>query len=226
MSELIDTAEMYLRTVYQLLEQGVPPRRVRIVESLGQAAPTVSETVARLERDGLLRLDRDHVIELTEPGLQLASEVMRRHRLAECLLIQILGVDWGAAHQEACRWEHVISSQVMKNLDAFLGGPHVTPYGTPIPGVGELPETFAHRWTPLKDALPQLIIHGTRTELVVVDDNVQANTALLAELDAAGLHPGAPLSAQRASGGQVRLHGPAGTAGYTEALGRGAYVAA
>jgi DtxR family Mn-dependent transcriptional regulator len=226
MSELIDTAEMYLRTIYQLLEQGVPPRRARIVESLGQAAPTVSETVARLERDGVLRLGPDHVIELTEPGLQLASEVMRRHRLAECLLIQVLDVGWAAAHQEACRWEHVISSQVMRNMDAFLGGPRVTPYGTPVPEVGERPETFAHRWTPLADALPQLIMRGTQTELVAVDDNVQSNTGLLGELDAAGLHPGASLSAQRGNGGQVRLHGPAGTAGYTEALGRGAYVAA
>ncbi|MCH9815240.1 MAG: metal-dependent transcriptional regulator, partial [Actinomycetia bacterium] len=85
MSDLIDTTEMYLRTVYELQEEGVPPLRARIAERLEQSGPTVSQTVARMQRDGLLHVGEDRRILLTDAGQALAARVMRKHRLAECL---------------------------------------------------------------------------------------------------------------------------------------------
>ena len=87
-SDLIDTTEMYLRTIFELEEEGVVPLRARIAERLGQSGPTVSQTVARMERDGLLTVEGDRHLELSGPGRELATRVMRKHRLAECLLLR------------------------------------------------------------------------------------------------------------------------------------------
>ena len=120
MSELIDTTEMYLRTVYELLEEGVPPLRARIAERLHQSGPTVSQTVARMERDGLLAVKADRTIKLTPKGARLARDVMRKHRLAERLLTDVIGLEWEKVHEEACRWEHVISDDVERRLLGIL----------------------------------------------------------------------------------------------------------
>ena len=111
-SDLIDTTEMYLRTIYELVEEGIVPLRARIAERLHQSGPTVSQTVARMERDGLLTVEGDRHLELTEEGMGLAVRVMRKHRLAERLLIDVIGLDWEQVHAEACRWEHVMSEAV------------------------------------------------------------------------------------------------------------------
>ena len=103
-SDLIDTTEMYLRTVYELVEEGIVPLRARIAERLHQSGPTVSQTVARMERDGLLTVEGDRHLELTEEGNRLATRVMRKHRLAERLLTDVIGLDWELVHAEACRW--------------------------------------------------------------------------------------------------------------------------
>ena len=114
--DLIDTTEMYLRTIYELEEEGINPLRARIAERLSQSGPTVSQTVARMERDGLLRVEGDRHIELSERGRTLATRVMRKHRLAERLLIDVIGLDWEDVHAEACRWEHVMSEAVERRL--------------------------------------------------------------------------------------------------------------
>src|SRR5690348_11698011 len=138
-NELIDTTEMYLRTIYELEEEGVVPLRARIAERLGQSGPTVSQTVARMERDGLVRVTQsDRHLELTEEGRALAVRVMRKHRLAECLLVDVIGLDWALVHEEACRWEHVMSETVERRLLELLGHPTESPYGNPIPGLDEL----------------------------------------------------------------------------------------
>ncbi|MGW0493640.1 metal-dependent transcriptional regulator, partial [Streptomyces olivaceus] len=98
MARLIDTTEMYLRTVLELEEEGVVPMRARIAESLDQSGPTVSQTVARMERDGLLRVAADRRLELTGGGRRLATRVMRKHRLAECLLVDVIGLEWEQVH--------------------------------------------------------------------------------------------------------------------------------
>lgn len=146
-SDLIDTTEMYLRTIYELVEEGIVPLRARIAERLHQSGPTVSQTVARMERDGLLTVEGDRHLELTDEGSRLAVRVMRKHRLAERLLTDVIGLDWELVHAEACRWEHVISETVERRLLELLGNPTESPYGNPIPGLDELgqeklPENF------------------------------------------------------------------------------------
>ncbi len=137
-SDLIDTTEMYLRTIYELVEEGIVPLRARIAERLHQSGPTVSQTVARMERDGLLTVEGDRHLQLTEEGQRLATRVMRKHRLAERLLTDVIGLDWELVHAEACRWEHVMSETVERRLIELLGHPTESPYGNPIPGLDEL----------------------------------------------------------------------------------------
>jgi DtxR family Mn-dependent transcriptional regulator len=137
-SELIDTTEMYLRTVYELEEEGILPLRARIAERLHQSGPTVSQTVARMERDGLVTVEGDRHLELTEVGRMQAVRVMRKHRLAERLLVDVIGLEWEDVHTEACRWEHVMSDAVELRLLKILDNPTESPYGNPIPGLEEL----------------------------------------------------------------------------------------
>ena len=103
MHGLIDTTEMYLRTIFELEEEGIVPLRARIAERLSQSGPTVSQTVARMERDGLVKVEGDRVLALTPAGATLAMRVMRKHRLAECLLVSVIQLPWEDVHIEACQ---------------------------------------------------------------------------------------------------------------------------
>ena len=132
--DLIDSTEMYLRTVLELEEEGIPALRARLSERLGLSAPSVSEGVARLEGQGLLKLAADRTVQLTEQGRDKATHVMRKHRLAERLLADVIGLEAEYIHEEACRWEHVISDRVEDKLAELLGNPTTSPYGNPIPG--------------------------------------------------------------------------------------------
>lgn len=134
---LIDSTEMYLRTVLELEEEGIPALRARLTERLGLSAPSVSEGVSRLEDDGLVELAEDRTVHLTDEGRALATDVLRKHRLAERLLVDVLGVEHEHVHDEACRWEHVISDRVAERLEDFLGHPTTSPYGNPIPGADQ-----------------------------------------------------------------------------------------
>ena len=204
--DLIDTTEMYLRTVYELLEEGVVPLRARIAERLHQSGPTVSQTVARMERDGLLVVDTDRTIKLTRTGAHLARDVMRKHRLAECLLTEVIGLEWDKVHDEACRWEHVISLDVEKRLIAILDTPTVSPYGNPIPGLKDLGVDIEH--TPVRQGAAPLADVATdepRTfTLRRMSENIQADLESLRALDEVGLRPGTEFEAVKEQGG-VRI---------------------
>ena len=126
--------EQYLETILELEESGIVPMRARIVERLGVSAPAVSETVKRLEREGYVTLDSDRVLHLTETGREYATSVLRRHRLAELLLVDVLKVPWSQVHEEACRLEHAISPNLEQHLVKLLGDPGTCPHGNPIPG--------------------------------------------------------------------------------------------
>ena len=212
--ELIDTTEMYLRTLFELQEEGVVPLRARIVERLHQSGPTVSQTVARMERDGLLLVGDDRHLELTPHGRAYATRVMRKHRLAERLLVDVIGLDWERVHDEACRWEHVISEDVERRLLAILDGPRESPYGNPIPGLDELEpgtapaEDFRRQVVPLTQALPADA--GAVSVLVRrIAEPLQADVAVLAELGRVGARPGATVEAARTPTGAVLRRGDA-----------------
>ncbi len=142
-SALIDTTEMYLKTVFELDEEGITPLRARIAERLAQSGPTVSQTVARMERDGLLTVEGDRHLEFTTAGRIAAARVMRKHRLVERLLTDVIGLDFELVHEEACRWEHVVSEHVERRLVQLLEHPTESPYGNPIPSLDELGERSA-----------------------------------------------------------------------------------
>ena len=133
-SDLIDTTEMYLRTIYELVEEGIVPLRARIAERLHQSGPTVSPDRGP---DGARRAahrrgrpaPRAH-----RRGQRLATRVMRKHRLAERLLTDVIGLDWELVHDEACRWEHVMSETVERRLRRAARPPDRVAVRQPDPG--------------------------------------------------------------------------------------------
>ncbi len=184
MGDLIDTTEMYLKTVLEMEEDGVTPLRARIVERLGHSGPTVSQTVARMERDGLLHVLGDRRLELTDKGRSLALEVLRKHRLAERLLIDVIGLDWAEAHDEACRWEHVMSEKVEDRLVALLKSPTADPYGNPIPGAGTVVPGRSVE-VAVRASAP---VHAT---VIRIGEPIQADTEIITDFAQAGIRPGA-----------------------------------
>ena len=210
MNDLVDTTEMYLRTILELEEEGVPPLRARIAERLHQSGPTVSQTVARMERDGLLTVEGDRHLALTEVGRRRAVAVMRKHRLAERLLADVIGLEWEQLHIEACRWEHVMSEAVERRILTLLDVPLVCPHGNPIPGLDELgvagpgsasdqaehPEPAGQG-----DRLPTLAASVTENEVTVrierISELLQPNAEVMRQLSACGLTPGVSLAISR-----------------------------
>jgi len=196
-SDLIDTTEMYLRTVYELEEEGIAPLRARIAERLSQSGPTVSQTVQRMERDGLLWVANDRQIVLTATGREKATSVMRKHRLAEILLTEVIGLPLDLVHEEACRWEHVISDAVETRLVAMLDAPTRSPYGNPIPQekVARPKAAIDLGILTLPDALPDDAVASVTLERI--SERAQSDRTLIAGLAAAAIGPGATLTAQR-----------------------------
>ncbi len=202
MSELIDTTEMYLRTIFELEEEGIVPLRARIAERLGQSGPTVSQTVARMERDGLLSVEGDRHLELSDPGRVMATRVMRKHRLAECLLVEVIGLPWEDVHAEACRWEHVMSENVERRLLEILGHPTVSPYGNPIPGLEELDQSAEpNDLTGLLTLDKVVRDSSTRVTVSRIGEPIQTDAALMASLRRAGVLPGATVKVVSSPGG-------------------------
>ncbi len=191
MSDLIDTTEMYLRTIYELVEEDIVPLRARIAERLHQSGPTVSQTVARMERDGLVTIEGDRHLELTDEGMRLATRVMRKHRLAERLLTDVIGLDWELVHAEACRWEHVMSETVERRLIELLDHPTESPYGNPIPGLDELGETAdAEEFMDGVEALSEVAsVEPVRVRIRRIAEEVQKDEELMASLRRAGALP-------------------------------------
>ena len=205
MNDLIDTTEMYLRTIYELEEEGVVPLRARIAERLGQSGPTVSQTVGRMERDGLVVVAEDRHLELTEQGRNLAIAVMRKHRLAERLLVDIIGLEWEHVHSEACRWEHVMSEAVERKLIKLLGNPTTSPYGNPIPGLDKLGDG-----EPAPPAEADLVRvdevarrGGGRVEVRRIAEHVQLDPDLMSDLKDAGVVPGGTVQVEALGGAKV-----------------------
>ena len=172
--------EEYLEAIFSLEEEGIPVIQARLAERLDKAAPSVSEMLDRLEADGLITRSGRR-ISMTPAGTELAEGVVRKHRLAERLLVDVIGLDWEKAHQEAGRWEHVISDEVEALLVERLGHPTTCPHGNPIPGSGA-PATGAV-------VLAGRAL-GDHVRLERVTEMVELDQELLSYLSAHGFVPG------------------------------------
>ena len=207
MTDLVDTTEMYLRTILDLEEERIVPLRARISERLGHSGPTVSQTISRMERDGLVTVEGDRHLSLTAAGRTRAVHVMRKHRLAERLLADVIGLDWALVHDEACRWEHVMSEHVERRIYEMLGEPTESPYGNPIPGLEEIggpvsPE-FMHGVVSLTSVVPaEGSVRGVIRRL---GEPIQVDPAVLQRLKDAGIEPGASAELSRDAAG-VLVH--------------------
>ena len=188
--------EEYLETIFAFEEEGIPVIQARLAERLDKAAPSVSEMLDRLEADGLITRSARRIT-MTPAGRSLAEGVVRKHRLAERLLVDIIGLDWDKAHVEAGRWEHVISDDVEARLVILLDNPTTCPHGNPIPGAGS--KGASQR--ALAEARP-----GDRVRLVRITESVEHEADSLAYLGDNGLTPGTTALVQsRAPDGTVTL---------------------
>jgi DtxR family transcriptional regulator, Mn-dependent transcriptional regulator len=175
--------EEYLETMLALAEEGVPVIQARIAERLGRSAPSVSEMLDRLREDGYVTRDGRR-LSLTESGQALAEKVVRKHRLAERLLVDVIGLEWHKVHREAGRWEHVISDDVEARLVELLGDPATCPHGNPIPG--------SHSPAPSAPVRPLAEVDaGERVRLFRISEEVEMNLGSLTLLDEGGFIPGA-----------------------------------
>ncbi len=182
------TYREYVGAVYELEEEGIAPIQARIADWLGVSRPAVSEMVHRMERDGLVAVG--DVISLTEEGRHLAEVVVRRHRLAERFLTEVLGLPWVKVHEEAEIWEHAISDDVEKALWAKLSDAKTCPHGNPIPGAG-------YRPPPVK-AVGELEV-GEQRPLERISEELELDLETMDFLDVNGMHPGAMIDVRARS---------------------------
>src|SRR6201984_1967616 len=209
---------MYLRTIFELEEEGVTLLRARIAERLGQTGPTVSQTVARMERDGLVHVLGDRQLSLSDLGRTLATRVMRKHRLAECLLVGVIKLPWEEVHIEAWRWEHVISESVERRLLELLGYPVRCPHGNLIPGLAELGlpadalDQVNSATNETGEAMTKVAsADGARVVIRRIGEQIQSDLVLMLKLKRAGIQPGREVILMAAhDGGRVTARGPAG----------------
>lgn len=184
--------EEYLESIYKLNLRGGRVIAARLAEDLGVSAPTVTEMLRRLRDRGYVNVEAEKEIRLTEAGVQAAEVLVRRHRLSERLLTDILGMPWSQAHEEACKFEHVISAEVEARLAKVLGHPSTCPHGNPIPGSGGEGEALVR----LSDAPV-----GASGQLRCVEAEDQE---LLSYVERLGLLPGAVVEVL----GYAPLEGP------------------
>jgi len=188
--------EEYLQTIESLTEEGAAVIQARIAERLGKSPPSVSEMLDRLADEGYVER-RGRRITLTERGHALAQSVIRKHRLAERLLVDVIGLPWHLVHEEAGRWEHVMSDAVEARLVQLLGDPGTCPHGNPVPGSGRPIDPVAS----LADARP-----GDLVQLRRVSEQVELDYEALVYLDEHGFTPGATaLVSQRGPDGTLLL---------------------
>ncbi|MDP8923231.1 MAG: metal-dependent transcriptional regulator [Chloroflexota bacterium] len=179
------TVEDYLQVMHYMTRDGVPIIGARLAERIGVAPPTVTATLQRMVRDGLIRMDAHKVVHLTDDGRELAESTVRRHALAERLLTDILGLGWSESHEEAHMVEHVISPKVERRLMQVLGNPTRCPHGNPIPGTGSRPSPRA---LPLSEARA-----GQRVVVERIVEEAEDDLDLMSYLERSGIVPRAQL---------------------------------
>jgi DtxR family Mn-dependent transcriptional regulator len=176
------TLEEYLETIYKLSLDG-EVRPTPIAEAIGVSGPTVTATLKRLESQGFITRESNTVI-LTDEGMAQALDIVRRHRLAERFLVDVLQIPWDEAHEDACLLEHALSPRVMSALEEYLDSPEVCPHGHPIPtddGIVAVQEGAS------------LCEFGTGSDVKIVSV-AEDDEAMLAYLGSMGMFPGTKVS--------------------------------
>ena len=172
------THREYVGAIWEIEEEGIPVIQARIAEWLGVSRASVSEMMRKLHAEGLVTSDP---IALTDEGRRLAEVIVRRHRLAERFLSEVLGLPWDKVHPEAEVWENVISDDVEQAMWAAMENPTTCPHGNPIPGAGYKPPPMQ----PLADI-------GVDDPAVVerISEELELDDELMGFLDRSGLRPG------------------------------------
>jgi DtxR family Mn-dependent transcriptional regulator len=209
--------EEYLEAIHEMEEEGTDVIQARLAERLGHSAPSVSEMIRRLRGEGWIE-PVGRSVRLTKKGRTRAESVVRKHRLAERLLTDVIGLEWHKAHLEACRWEHVISDEVEQRLVELLEHPTTCPHGNPIPG-SNAPDRDLTRLT---DTEP-----GARVRLERVTEVVEIDQQALTFLAEHNLVPGADATVKaKAPDGTLTLELDGETVALGPALADQLYVAA
>src|SRR5215831_1251211 len=191
MAETSEVVESYCETIYNMTMEDSIVIGARLAEHFRVAPPTVTETLKRLVRDGYVEMDSRRQVVLTERGVVLAEAVLRRHRLTERFLVDMLGMQWHQVHEEACRLEHHISGAVEARVLAALDNPTTCPHGNPIPG--NVPNARGY----LKDNGAVRLLEmapGQATTILCVSEVVEDEEELISYLHDRGLTPGSRLS--------------------------------
>lgn len=184
------TVEEYLETIYNMSMEDEVVIGARLAQKFGVSAPTVTEMLKRLVRDGYIEMDQKRQVTLTEAGNQAAEAVLRRHRLTERFLVDMLGMPWHQVHEEACRLEHFISGAVEARVIASLSNPTTCPHGNPIPG-----SVDARNYLKNHDALRlSTIAPGETVTLLSISEVVEDEEALIQYFEEKGLMPGMQLT--------------------------------
>ncbi len=182
---ITEVAADYLMTIRYMHGEGQPVIAARLAERLGVSAATVSETVSRLARDGLLSIDEQtRQLALTERGRRIAERTFRRHALAEWLLTEVVGLGWAEADEEAHHLQHALSERVTDKIDDLLGEPPTCPHGNPIPRNGRTPQRPAG--IPMSKARA-----GEEITILRVTEEAEEDARLLTFLQDHGVRPGA-----------------------------------
>ena len=185
------TVEEYLETIYNMSAENEVVIGARLAEKFGVSAPTVTEMLKRLVRDGYIEMDNKRQVTLTDAGNQAAEAVLRRHRLTERFLADMLGMQWHQVHEEAGRLEHFISGAVEERVIASLNNPTTCPHGNPIPGSVPSARTY------LKDQGAirlSTLAHGEKATVLLVSEVVEDEEGLILYLHEKGLTPGTLLT--------------------------------
>lgn len=199
----------YVAAIFELAEEGIPVIQARIAEWLGVSRAAVSEMVHRMMDDGLVTNGPE--ISLTAEGRHLAEVVVRRHRLAERFLSEVLGLPWVKVHAEAEVWEHVISDDVEAAMWRALDDPKTCPHGNPIPGAG-------YRPPPIKPLAS--MGSGEESSLERISEELELDAEIMGFLDESGIRPGARLEVvAQTPDGTLTVQTPA------DRVGVGAFIA-
>ncbi len=180
------TFREYVEAIYELEEESIDVIQARIAEWLGVSRPSVSEMLRKMAAEGLVEVGES--IRLTDEGRHLAEVVVRRHRLAERFLSEVLKLPWAKVHEEASVWEHMISDDVEKAMWAVMDDPKTCPHGNPIPGAGYQP--------PKMKALTELS-PGEERRLERISEELELDQEMMGFLDESGLRPGALVTVER-----------------------------